>query len=101
MPHFRVTTVEERPYVMLKRGYEGTDENGKFEGFCVELLERLSKDLGFTYTIHAVKDGRYGSEVNGTWDGMIGEIIRNVIHSLPLSLYPSLVTPTNEMISGS
>ncbi|KAF7635064.1 hypothetical protein Mgra_00005505 [Meloidogyne graminicola] len=34
--------------------------------------------LGFTYTIHVVRDNKYGSDNgNGSWDGMIGEILRN------------------------
>ncbi|CAJ0584483.1 unnamed protein product, partial [Mesorhabditis spiculigera] len=77
-PHFRVTTIEERPYVMLKKNHFELDANQKFEGFCIDLLTELSRDLGFTYAVHKVKDGRYGNDVygNGTWDGMIGEILR-------------------------
>ncbi|VDM79846.1 unnamed protein product [Strongylus vulgaris] len=77
-PHFRVTTIMERPYVMLKKNHYELYGNFKFEGFCIDLLAELSKDLGFTYTIHAVRDGKYGNDVygNGTWDGMIGEILR-------------------------
>ncbi|PAV57566.1 hypothetical protein WR25_03421 isoform B [Diploscapter pachys] len=77
-PHFRVTTIMERPYIMLKKNHYELDANSKFEGFCIDLLTELSKDLGFTFTIHAVKDGKYGNDVygNGTWDGMIGEILR-------------------------
>ncbi|KAK6726829.1 hypothetical protein RB195_004875 [Necator americanus] len=77
-PHFRVTTIMERPYVMLKKNHYELYANSKFEGFCIDLLAELSKDLGFTYTIHAVKDGKYGNDVygNGSWDGMIGEILR-------------------------
>ncbi|CAI2353310.1 unnamed protein product [Caenorhabditis sp. 36 PRJEB53466] len=77
-PHFRVTTIMERPYVMLKKNHYELDANSKFEGFCIDLLAELSKDLGFTYTIHAVKDGKYGNDKygNGSWDGMIGEILR-------------------------
>ncbi|KHN75082.1 Glutamate receptor ionotropic, kainate 2 [Toxocara canis] len=77
-PHFRVTTIMERPYVMLKKNYYELDENSRLEGFCIDLLAELSRDLGFTYTIHLVKDKNYGNDVygNGTWDGMIGEILR-------------------------
>ncbi|KHJ88798.1 hypothetical protein OESDEN_11399 [Oesophagostomum dentatum] len=68
----------ERPYVMLKKNHYELYANSKFEGFCIDLLAELSKDLGFTYTIHAVRDGKYGNDVygNGSWDGMIGEILR-------------------------
>uniref|UniRef100_A0A7E4VGJ5 Glutamate receptor n=1 Tax=Panagrellus redivivus TaxID=6233 RepID=A0A7E4VGJ5_PANRE len=76
-PHFRVTTIMERPYVMLKKNHFELNENNQFEGFCIDLLEELSSDLGFTYSIHVVRDNKYGNDVygNGTWDGMIGEIL--------------------------
>uniref|UniRef100_A0A914CSS2 Uncharacterized protein n=1 Tax=Acrobeloides nanus TaxID=290746 RepID=A0A914CSS2_9BILA len=76
-PHFRVTTILERPYVMLKKNHFELDSNNQFEGFCIDLLEELSKDLGVTYTIHVVRDNKYGNDIhgNGTWDGMIGEIL--------------------------
>ena len=64
---------------MLKRNHFELDENSQFEGFCIDLLEELSKDLGFTYTIHIVKDSQYGNDIgNGSWNGMIGEILRGV-----------------------
>uniref|UniRef100_A0A914C6U8 Uncharacterized protein n=1 Tax=Acrobeloides nanus TaxID=290746 RepID=A0A914C6U8_9BILA len=89
-PHFRVTTILERPCnsclvkqlykvldVMLKKNHFELDSNNQFEGFCIDLLEELSKDLGVTYTIHVVRDNKYGNDIhgNGTWDGMIGEIL--------------------------
>ncbi|KAK6013317.1 Ligand-gated ion channel, partial [Ostertagia ostertagi] len=74
-PHFRVTTIMERPYVMLKKNHYELYGNMKFEGFCIDLLAELSRDLGFTYAIHAVADGKYGNDVygNGSWDGMIAK----------------------------
>lgn len=80
-PHFRVTTILERPYVMVKSQETNNNFEQKqlqFEGFCIDLLKELANDLGFTYTIHVVRDNKYGSDNgNGSWDGMIGEIIRN------------------------
>ncbi|KAI6219195.1 hypothetical protein M3Y99_01669700 [Aphelenchoides fujianensis] len=71
-PHFRVTTIMERPYVMLKKNHFELDQNSQFEGFCIDLLNELSNDLGFTYTLHL-----YGNDVgNGSWNGMIGELLR-------------------------
>ncbi|KAI6179694.1 hypothetical protein M3Y98_00638000 [Aphelenchoides besseyi] len=75
-PHFRVTTIMERPYVMLKKNHFELDQNSQFEGFCIDLLHELSNDLGFTYTLHIVKDGQYGSVNNGSWNGLIGELLR-------------------------
>ncbi|KAI6203785.1 Glutamate receptor ionotropic, kainate 2 [Aphelenchoides besseyi] len=45
-PHFRVTTIMERPYVMLKKNHFELDQNSQFEGFCIDLLHELSNDLG-------------------------------------------------------
>lgn len=68
---------------MLKKNSPEMDTNSRLEGFCIDLLAELSRDLGFTYTIHLVKDKNYGNDVdgNGTWDGMIGEILRGVCSS--------------------
>ncbi|VDM80214.1 unnamed protein product [Strongylus vulgaris] len=50
-----------------------------YEGFCVDLLDRLASSLHITYEISIVKDGKYGEPVasnSSEWDGMIGEILR-------------------------
>uniref|UniRef100_A0AC34RF31 Uncharacterized protein n=1 Tax=Panagrolaimus sp. JU765 TaxID=591449 RepID=A0AC34RF31_9BILA len=71
----KVVSIEERPYVIKK-----TLPNGRviYEGFCIDLLNRLSEDLNFEYKLTIVADGRYGDRINGTkeWDGMIGEILK-------------------------
>jgi hypothetical protein len=64
---------------MLKRNHYTEKGNDKFEGFCIDLLEHLATDLGFTYTLHLVKDDSYGTAVaKDQWNGMIGEILRGV-----------------------
>jgi hypothetical protein len=30
-------------------------------GYCIALLQELSKNLSFVYTLHLVADGKYGS----------------------------------------
>jgi hypothetical protein len=35
--------------------------NDRFEGYCVDLTERLSKLLNFTYELRNVKDNKFGS----------------------------------------
>lgn len=64
---------------MIKNSYQ-EDEELQLEGFCIDLLAQLSHDLGFTYTINLVKDKKYGIDEygNGSWTGMIGEILRGV-----------------------
>ena len=50
-----------------------------FIGFCAELAEKLAKEANFTYEICLVGDSMYGSKQdNGTWNGMIGELVRSV-----------------------
>jgi len=49
---------------MLKTPKPGQNLTGndKFEGYCVDLMERLSKSLNITYEIRLVKDGKFGSK---------------------------------------
>ena len=45
-------------------------------GYSMDILEKLQTDLRLKVDLHLVKDGLYGSLFNGTWNGMIGELIR-------------------------
>lgn len=82
----RVTTISEKPYVMQRTSSFSDAENKVFyEGFCIDLLERLSEDLNFEYQLSIVADAKYGDEIRdsanqgtGKWNGMIGEILRKV-----------------------
>ena len=49
-----------------------------YEGYCVDLANKVAKEIGFNYTIKVVNDSKYGAKENGTWDGMVGELIRQV-----------------------
>lgn len=63
---------QEQPFAMRT-------DSGELEGYCVDLLSELSQALAFNYTLHVVKDGRYGAkDQDGNWNGMVGEIIRKV-----------------------
>ncbi|KAK7495272.1 hypothetical protein BaRGS_00013454, partial [Batillaria attramentaria] len=70
----------ENPFLMLKCPNDGSPCTGnqRFEGYCVDLIERIAENVGFQYTLKLVKDGNYGSpQADGkTWNGMIGELIR-------------------------
>jgi len=54
--------------------------NSRFEGFCVDLLDEISKILHFNYTIKPVDDGKYGAPVGpkNEWNGMVRELIDTV-----------------------
>ena len=48
-------------------------------GYCIDLLNELKRSLKFTYDIYSSPDGKYGIETeNGTWNGMIGELLSEV-----------------------
>ena len=51
--------------------------NDRFEGFGIELIDKLSQKLGFNYTFILQEDGAYGSlnRETGEWNGMLREIM--------------------------
>ena len=70
---------QEDPYVMLKKNANQFEGNDRYEGFCVDMLQELAEILRFNYKIRLVGDGVYGvPEANGTWTGMVGELIARV-----------------------
>lgn len=78
---------QERPYLFLRDESEKYPDNEKYMGFCMDLLKRMAADLGFTYSIHVVKDNKYGNVLeNGTWNGMIGEILSGVRFNVSLPM---------------
>lgn len=46
-------------------------------GFCIELIDKLSKLLQFNYTFIRQEDGSYGSFNNNTqqWNGMMRRLM--------------------------
>ena len=76
---------QSQPFLMVRSGLPENGEplvgDARFEGYCVDLNRRLSDMIGYKYVLRLVKDGRYGSpDKNATdgWNGMMGELIRNV-----------------------
>ncbi len=64
----------------------------RYKGFSIDVLEALAKILGFKYEMYQVADGKYGSpQANGSWNGMIGELIGKVrftfIKTIPCSVF--------------
>ena len=51
--------------------------NDRFEGFCVDMIKILAERCNFTYLLRQQAHKQYGAKRdNGSWDGMIGELIR-------------------------
>ncbi|ESO11012.1 hypothetical protein HELRODRAFT_72217 [Helobdella robusta] len=49
----------------------------RFYGYLPEMLQTMSEQMNFRYDYHLVADGSYGLvNGNGSWNGMIGELIR-------------------------
>ncbi|KAJ3603493.1 hypothetical protein NHX12_028238 [Muraenolepis orangiensis] len=50
-------------------------------GFCIDLLIKLAMNMNFTYEVHLVADGKFGTQerVNNSnkkeWNGMMGELL--------------------------
>lgn len=48
------------------------------KGFCIDILKRLAKIVGFTYDLYLVTNGKHGKKIDGVWNGMIGEASRGL-----------------------
>ncbi|XP_074654230.1 glutamate receptor ionotropic, kainate 2-like [Tubulanus polymorphus] len=75
-PHAVVTTILEKPY-LVESTNAGAKGNDRYFGYIKDLLDAIAKDMTITYEIILVKDGKYGSQENGQWVGMVGEITRD------------------------
>ncbi|XP_050521197.1 glutamate receptor ionotropic, kainate 2-like isoform X3 [Daktulosphaira vitifoliae] len=71
-----VVTRIEKPYVMIKEDKNLTG-NSKYEGFCIDLLQRIASQVGFQYAITLVPDNKYGAYDPTTkqWNGIVRELI--------------------------
>merc|ERR1719412_2287737 len=78
----RITTTTTDPYVMHKifdppiapEALQRMSFEEKYEGFCVDLVKELSKEVKFKYEFYLVEGGGYGSFKNGRWTGMIADL---------------------------
>ncbi|XP_051920892.1 glutamate receptor ionotropic, NMDA 2D isoform X2 [Hippocampus zosterae] len=97
--HLRVVTLEERPFVIVEladpasgtcirdsvpcrrplntsANHEGVAPMKQCcKGFCIDILKRLAKIVGFTYDLYLVTNGKHGKKIDGVWNGMIGEVV--------------------------
>ena len=81
---------------MRKQEEDGTIS---YEGFCIDLLKQLAKMLHFTYEIYPSPDEQYGGVTeNGTWNGMMGELLNKVSTLRDISLV-RLVRDTHWVLS--
>ncbi|XP_032308070.1 glutamate receptor ionotropic, kainate 2 isoform X3 [Drosophila ananassae] len=73
-----VITILETPYVMMhyEKNFTG---NERFYGFCVDILETISHEVGFDYILDLVPDRKYGAKDanTGEWNGMVSQLMKN------------------------
>lgn len=78
----------------------------RYKGFSIDVLDALAKILGFKYDIYQVADSKYGSQLsNGSWNGMISELINKVSTSAQGRYVPkaqwNILVYQNEIESAS
>ncbi|XP_065556597.1 ionotropic receptor 25a-like isoform X3 [Artemia franciscana] len=89
---YRVVVVEQAPFVVKVESKNGT---ATFEGYCIDLLKELQERLGFEYEVYESPDGLYGSLAeNGSWSGMIKEVMEKGGGEAPKHLSGRLVSAT-------
>jgi len=54
--------------------------NERFYGFCVDILETISREVGFDYILDLVPDRKYGAKdpETGEWNGMVAQLMKYV-----------------------
>lgn len=65
---------------MLKESADMLTGNDRFEGFVVDVIDEVSKLLGFKYVLRMAADSNYGTldPVTGEWNGIILELLEEV-----------------------
>ncbi|CAH0599387.1 unnamed protein product [Chrysodeixis includens] len=80
---FRIGTAPAVPWTLPKldpqTGQQMFDEDGQpmYEGYCIDLIARLSETMSFDYEIVSPRSGGFGRKLpNGSWDGVVGDLMR-------------------------
>ncbi|XP_055517796.1 glutamate receptor ionotropic, delta-1-like [Leucoraja erinacea] len=90
----KVVTILEEPFVMVAENILGQPK--RYKGFSIDVLDALAKNLGFKYEIYQATDQKYGSQLpNGTWNGMIGELINK---KADIAVSAVTITPERESV---
>lgn len=59
------------------------DNKGKplWEGYCIDLIQKLSEKMNFDYEIVAPTNGTFGDRnpKTGKWDGLVGDLVTGEI----------------------
>ncbi|KAG5853925.1 hypothetical protein ANANG_G00032010 [Anguilla anguilla] len=103
--HLSIVTLEEAPFVIVEdvdplsgtcmrntvpcrkqlKNLNQTGDGGIYikrccKGFCIDILKKIAKSVKFTYDLYLVTNGKHGKKINGTWNGMVGEVVLKNAH---------------------
>ncbi|KAJ7992644.1 hypothetical protein DPEC_G00280810 [Dallia pectoralis] len=103
--HLSIVTLEEAPFVIVEdvdplsgtcmrntvpcrrqlQTINKTQDSGIYikrccKGFCIDILKKIAKHVKFTYDLYLVTNGKHGKKINGTWNGMVGEVETKKAH---------------------
>nr|XP_055060686.1 glutamate receptor, ionotropic, N-methyl D-aspartate 2B, genome duplicate b isoform X2 [Misgurnus anguillicaudatus] len=103
--HLSIVTLEEAPFVIVEdvdplsgtcmrntvpcrkqlKIQNQTGDSGIYikrccKGFCIDILKKIAKSVKFTYDLYLVTNGKHGKKINGTWNGMVGEVVLKNAH---------------------
>jgi len=72
----RISVVQNKPWIMLKEDSSNRVGNDRYEGFLVDMLDKLAAMFNVNFELQEQADGRYGArDESGNWNGMIGSVI--------------------------
>ena len=75
---FRVGLAEAYPYVFFPPGWDFR-VNTKAKGMVIDILRNFQKVTGLKVQYTPSEDGLWGAKVNGTWNGLVGMLVRRKI----------------------
>ncbi|XP_016089175.1 glutamate receptor ionotropic, NMDA 2B-like isoform X2 [Sinocyclocheilus grahami] len=103
--HLSIVTLEEAPFVIVEdvdplsgtcmrntvpcrkqlKLQNQTGDSGIYikrccKGFCIDILKKIAKSVKFTYDLYLVTNGKHGKKINGTWNGLVGEVVLKNAH---------------------
>ncbi|XP_062865877.1 glutamate receptor, ionotropic, N-methyl D-aspartate 2B, genome duplicate b [Trichomycterus rosablanca] len=103
--HLSIVTLEEAPFVIVEdvdplsgtcmrntvpcrkqlKALNQTVDSGIYikrccKGFCIDILKKIAKSVKFTYDLYLVTNGKHGKKINGTWNGLVGEVVFKNAH---------------------
>nr|KAG5705412.1 hypothetical protein BaRGS_004539 [Batillaria attramentaria] len=91
----QVTTVDEPPFIRDSKSGQPKICGHNLEGYCIDLLRMVAERVDFDYCIKMNPTNIYGSNINGSWNGMIGELVRG---TKDIAIAPLTITEERERV---